>query len=68
MTGGGSGIGKSIAIRLAAEGCKIAIVDIENAAAIRTAEELSRLNVESRAYCVRSVRNSSISSFDHEIK
>lgn len=52
MTGGGNGIGKSIAFRLAKEGCKIAIVDIEKAAAIQTADELTRQNVECRAYCV----------------
>lgn len=52
MTGGGNGIGRSIAFRLAMEGCKIAIVDIDEAAAIRTAQELKERDVESRAYCV----------------
>lgn len=52
VTGGGNGIGKSIAFRLAEEGCKIAIVDIENDAAMQTADELTNLHVECRAYCV----------------
>lgn len=52
MTGGANGIGRSIAFRLAKEGCKIAIVDIEGAAAMKTADELSRLKVKCRAYCV----------------
>jgi 2-hydroxycyclohexanecarboxyl-CoA dehydrogenase len=40
VTGAGSGIGKAIARRLAAEGAKVAIADINETAALATAAEL----------------------------
>lgn len=63
MTGGGNGIGKSIAFRLAKEGCKIAIVDIDETAAIQTADEVKRLNVDCQAYCVSANLFRAMSSF-----
>lgn len=50
VTGAGNGIGKCIALRLAKEGCHIAVVDIEEAAALRTAEEVKKFNVKAVAY------------------
>lgn len=52
ITGGGNGIGKQIALRLAHEGCKIAIVDIEQKAAIQTADEIVQLNGQAKGYHV----------------
>lgn len=52
ITGGGNGIGKQIALRLAHEGCKIAIVDIEQNAAIETANEIVRINGQAKGYHV----------------
>jgi len=41
VTGGGSGIGKAISTRLAEEGCKVAIFDINAAAASEVAQALN---------------------------
>ena len=43
VTGGGSGIGRSIALRLAREGCDIALIDIDEAAASAVAGEVRAL-------------------------
>jgi len=42
VTGGAIGIGRAIVTRLVAEGCDVGILDIDAAAAARTAEELTR--------------------------
>lgn len=41
VTGAGSGIGAAIAVRLAAEGANVAVVDIDRAAAFAVADEIS---------------------------
>lgn len=53
VTGGAHGIGRCIAMELAAAGCKVAVADIDGGAAQKMAERLrAELNVESAAYDV----------------
>lgn len=40
VTGGGRGIGRSVSLRLAAEGCAIAVVDVDLDMAMSTAQEI----------------------------
>ena len=50
VTGGARGIGKAICARLAAEGAKLAIVDILLETAQQTANEFISAGVDARAY------------------
>jgi 3-oxoacyl-[acyl-carrier protein] reductase len=52
ITGGGAGIGRSIAVAMAQEGANVAVADINEEAAQDTAEELTALGVKSRAFAV----------------
>ena len=47
VTGGGSGIGRGMCRRFAAEGMDVAVADIERAAAEKVAEELRSSGVRS---------------------
>jgi len=49
VTGGGQGIGRAIALRLAQEGAHLAVVDINETTAQQVAEEVSRLGRRSLA-------------------
>lgn len=40
VTGGGSGIGRAVALRLARDGCKVAVADLNEAAAMQVADEI----------------------------
>ena len=50
VTGGARGIGKAICARLAAEGAKLAIVDILLETAQQTADEFTAAGIEAKAY------------------
>lgn len=65
VTGGGSGIGRGVAIRFAEEGADVAVADLNRAGAEATLDEVRRLsrrglaiegNVTDRADCERMVR------------
>ncbi|XP_055599665.1 17-beta-hydroxysteroid dehydrogenase 13-like isoform X3 [Uranotaenia lowii] len=59
ITGGGNGLGKAMAAQFAARGCTVILVDIDLAAAERTASELK--NVGAEAYAFRA----DVSSYEH---
>ncbi|MCY3590701.1 MAG: SDR family NAD(P)-dependent oxidoreductase [Acidobacteria bacterium] len=50
VTGGGSGIGRSIALALASGGCNVGVGDIEGGAAERAAAEVETAGVRGAAY------------------
>ncbi len=50
VTGGGSGIGRAIALRLASEGASIAVVDINEESASAVATEIEEAGGTARAY------------------
>ena len=50
VTGSGAGIGRAIALRMAAEGAKVAVADVNEESARRTVEELRRDGRESEAF------------------
>lgn len=50
VTGGGHGLGREIAIRLAKEGCNIAIADLDIAAATETATIIKAFKVDAKAF------------------
>ncbi|MFV0385150.1 glucose 1-dehydrogenase [Paracoccus sp. (in: a-proteobacteria)] len=52
VTGGGQGIGKAITLRLAAEGCKVAVFDLKPETAEQTAAEAKSAGGEVRVYGV----------------
>lgn len=52
VTGAGNGIGREIALRLAREGCNVAIADIDKVAAAKTASDIRLLGVRSKEYYV----------------
>lgn len=51
VTGGGNGIGRAIALKLAEKGCNIAIADIDSLAAEKTARFIAEtFNVKAKAF------------------
>lgn len=57
VTGGANGLGQSIAIALAKEGCNVAVVDVDETNARETVAKLRRYNVSAEAYKVRGLRD-----------
>jgi NAD(P)-dependent dehydrogenase (short-subunit alcohol dehydrogenase family) len=49
VTGGGSGIGRSVALKFAQEGASLVIPDIDEAGAIETAEAVKKLGRDALA-------------------
>lgn len=56
VSGGGGAIGRAIALKLAGEGANIAVLDIQQEAAAKVAEEVRALGVSSASYAV-DIRN-----------
>ena len=52
VTGGGSGVGRGISLGLAAEGMKVAVLDLNGGAAERVAQEIAARGTESMAVTV----------------
>ncbi|XP_055609535.1 uncharacterized oxidoreductase YoxD-like [Uranotaenia lowii] len=50
VTGGGNGLGRAICFRLAREGCRLAVVDIDLVAANQTVHRLRSMGAEAEAF------------------
>lgn len=50
VTGGGSGIGEAISLRFAAEGARVAVLDLDGEAAERIAAQINEYGGEARSY------------------
>lgn len=50
VTGGGNGLGRAICIKLAEQGCNVAVVDIDYEAALETSIKCKQFGVDSTAY------------------
>uniref|UniRef100_A0A182LWV5 Uncharacterized protein n=1 Tax=Anopheles culicifacies TaxID=139723 RepID=A0A182LWV5_9DIPT len=50
VTGGANGLGRALCLRLAQEGCHVAVVDIDQAGALRTVEDVRKLGVKAEAF------------------
>lgn len=62
VTGGASGIGKAIAMRLGEEGCKVGIFDLNEAGAAAVADEIQKSNGVAHAYKVDITDYAAVSS------
>lgn len=62
VTGGGMGLGRQIAISLAKQGCNVAIADIDLENAQKTADDLVKYRVKSKAYKI------DVSSLTHIVR
>ncbi|XP_065078879.1 uncharacterized oxidoreductase YoxD-like [Ochlerotatus camptorhynchus] len=52
VSGGGNGLGRALCLRLAQEGCKVAVADIDLNSAIRTAEDIRQTGMQAEAFKV----------------
>ncbi|XP_001688515.2 uncharacterized oxidoreductase YoxD isoform X1 [Anopheles gambiae] len=50
VTGGANGLGRALCLRLAREGCQVAVVDIDLAGSQRTVEDVRALGVKAEAF------------------
>src|SRR5438874_12660090 len=67
VTGGGRGIGRAIAARLAAEGADVGIIDVDAASAERARKEVESLNRRAIAVIADIVDYDSVESAVHRI-
>ena len=67
VTGGGNGIGRGIALRLGAAGADVAIADIDHAAAIEVAKEVTSLGVRAEPVKVDVADQSSTDAMISEV-
>lgn len=69
VTGAGNGLGRAIAFRLAKEKCKLAIVDVDLAAAQQTAQEIrDKFNVNAIAFKVDVSKHEEISQLKTDVE
>lgn len=69
ITGGGNGLGRALAFRLAREKCKLAIVDIDFPAAQRTATDIvARFKVEAVAFKVDVSKHQEIDQLKRDVE
>uniref|UniRef100_A0A1L8E514 Short-chain dehydrogenase/reductase 3 n=1 Tax=Nyssomyia neivai TaxID=330878 RepID=A0A1L8E514_9DIPT len=68
VTGGGNGLGKSIAIRLAKEGCNVAIVDVDLEAAQRVAGDIKSFGIKAKAYKVDVSKYQEVKSLSRQVE
>ncbi|XP_055610960.1 17-beta-hydroxysteroid dehydrogenase 13-like [Uranotaenia lowii] len=68
VTGGGNGLGRAISFRLAKEGCRVAVADIDLISARNTAEELCKTGVQCAAFHVDVSKKDSIRQLRTEIE
>lgn len=69
VTGGGNGLGRAIAFRLAKEKCKLAVVDVDFAAAQQTAQEISdTFNVSAVAFKVDVSKHEEITQLKSDVE
>jgi all-trans-retinol dehydrogenase (NAD+) len=69
VTGGSAGIGKEIAMRLAQEGCNIAIANRNIIEGQKTAEEIkAKFGVEAKAFKVDVSRNEDVAKFKDDVE
>jgi NAD(P)-dependent dehydrogenase (short-subunit alcohol dehydrogenase family) len=66
VTGGGSGIGKATALRLAREGASVLVADVQEDKARETAEEIKKAGGQAEAFRVDLTRISEIDSLIRE--
>jgi len=50
VTGGANGLGRAICLQLAKEGCNVAVVDLDEVNAAKTAVDCEKFNVKAKAY------------------
>ena len=60
VTGAGRGIGKAIALKLAAEGAKVVAADLSPGTAAATAEEINKAGGSARAIAVKVARREDV--------
>jgi NAD(P)-dependent dehydrogenase (short-subunit alcohol dehydrogenase family) len=67
VTGGGSGLGRAISLKLASHGCHVAIADIDFDAANKTALDVMQIGPKAKAYKVDVTNASDIICLRDEI-